>query len=422
MPNNLSYELKNKNSIVKCVKTELPKQEMVFKNDNLKDKIAFDEAQKAAILMRKLEYSKGNQKIIKNIFKNIRKRNNRIDLEALKNNFVETKVVFGDEEIYEYQKQNSNLDTLSTKPYKLKFILIIQRWWRKKYEYIMKLKFIQQYVRKFLLNKICTKDFQSLINLLSKINLFFKRIEKRKYYKIFKGQCINMINLIQKITRIQRKTKKFLNLKKYFKLKGNLTQIFTRITIKSVMEKYKNKIIKIVKIESFVASIYKIFRKISIKDKIIKIALCKNRTIRVESLNNFHEIKLNEKINKLNKIIDSETKRDIQDIEMKEKNYSTSSSNKHVLIKKESFEKINSVSNNNYKSHKIILKTSSRENLTSDEKDNIIELSCDEHIKNEKSKNFNIKKSRKIKIKYIIEDDEEVNSKNNNRNCCCNIY
>jgi len=402
-----------KSRIENSVKTKLPQQQIIKNVLDRKQIFEFQEAQRAAIIMRKLEYSKGTchkKKIIKHkdhihdVIHPIHNHNNYHANNRTSNihSVLNKKNSFGKilEEV-EFEDKEDNADYNNLKYFKQQInasyfnndlIVKIQRWWRSKSEILMKIKFLQHNIRVFLFNRHYFKKFQKLISHLFILFSICKKILKRvSFDKIISHSISFKKDYFSKIIRIQTKTKRYL---------------------KMIKQRKYNCVLRKLDI------LNRLLLKFSLKDEKIKKNLLQFYGLVKASEKEFHEIKLNG----LNKFYAIQKEKDEINVEMQIKSIrSNRSSMKEFIVN--SLGNVDLGLNNSNKSKQIILKSSSRNFLNEENLENKL-IRVSSYKKNQTSEDIMKSRLEKVKAKRVnfVIDDEDENSACYNRSCKCNIY
>jgi len=368
--------------------------------------------------MRKLEYAKGTgykkNKMIKTIkprqsLPNDNHQQHSYRRKSVFSNILDKHSSYGQideaEEIVDkidLDNISGHKDMINANYFRKCFIVKIQRWWRKKYNIIMQIKFLQHHIREYLLNKKWPKKTQRLIYRFYNLHDFTKSYMKKIAFTKINSHLKTQRDLLPKIIKIQRTIIKYLKLIK--------------------QRKYDTLYKSVENLNRFLLAII-------LKDGKIKKNIIEHYGLNKVFENEFHEIKLNDESNKFieynkqNRNHKIQKDKDTIEVEMGNKSIKSLRSSRQEFIKN-SLDDINSVLNNSNKDKKIVLKSSSRDFLNEENTDNrLTKISSDKKLKtSEEFMNSKLKKFKEKRIRYVVDDDDDVNSSCYSKSCKCNIY
>ncbi len=97
------------------------------------------------------------------------------------------------------------------------YIVKLQRWWKKKYEIILKIKFLQDHFREYLNKKKFRNEVLKKIFVLFNMNTIIQKIDKRRFFKNLKAYDLMLKCSISHTIKIQKKIRSFLKRKNLLK-------------------------------------------------------------------------------------------------------------------------------------------------------------------------------------------------------------
>lgn len=218
---------------ITSVRTELPSHEIIKGKTDAKARIEFEEAQRAAIIMRKLEYAKDisnkNKKEAKSPPAIVKRRDKKLDINLT--NGMELKLENGTIILADESERVLNQENFENMKYlfhnyviNLRKIKAIQTWWKKQRLILLKIKLLQKTIRLFLRkSKNAKKDSAATYKAYMLHKLFNRNIKRRAfvsivyYMKLYNFFYLNRVKILQMFFRkllLAEKICKFIKLAK----------------------------------------------------------------------------------------------------------------------------------------------------------------------------------------------------------------
>lgn len=195
------------------VKTQLP--DMKNKKDQ-KNRLEYENAERAAVLMRRMEYSMGMTK--------------------------KQKKVIVIEEDDDKEKKNSEDNEKEKKNYDISKVIRIQRWWLRKLFVIYKITYIQNAVRGYFYRKNfkeCYNKLKSYSYNFSRLQFALSKIAWNIFYKKLRAY-LEYCKSLDKLTFLQRKIRWYLNKKRLILFLEKIFNIFAKKQIRNKYLKLKH--------------------------------------------------------------------------------------------------------------------------------------------------------------------------------------